>query len=105
MTSDIRTDDDLADADATVAGYVSEQDLLVECQGELKVVEAEVENLRAALISARRIGAAIGIVMGSRRVTDDDAFALLTRVSQQQNRKLRLVAEDVIRTGTADRTA
>jgi AmiR/NasT family two-component response regulator len=105
MSSDTRTGAGPADADVAAAAFVSERDLLVECQGELKVAEVELENLRAALVSARRIGAAIGIVMGTSRLTDDDAFALLTRVSQQQNRKLRLVAEDVIRTGTADRTA
>ena len=96
MTSDMR------DADEKVADFVSERDLLVECQGELKVAEAELENLRAALVSARRIGAAIGILMGTRQLTDDDAFGALSRASQRQNRKLRLVAEDVIRTGTVD---
>lgn len=91
-----------SDADEKVADFVSERDLLVECQGELKVAEGELEHLRAALVSARRIGAAIGILMGTRRITDDDAFALLSRASQDQNRKLRVVAEDVIRTGTVD---
>lgn len=96
MSSDIR------DADQQVADFVSEQDLLVECQGELKVAEAEVDNLRSALVSARRIGAAVGVLMGTRRLTDDAAFALLTQASQRQNRKLRVVAEDVLRTGTVD---
>lgn len=89
-----------ADADQAVADFVSERDLLVECQGELKVSEVELDNLRTALVSSRRIGAAIGILMGTHHITDDDAFALLSKVSQGQNRKLRLVAEDVIRSGT-----
>ncbi|WP_375503515.1 ANTAR domain-containing protein [uncultured Jatrophihabitans sp.] len=94
MTSETR------DADQAVADFVSERDLLVECQGTLKVAEAELENLRSALVSARRIGAAVGVLMGTRNLTDDQAFAALSRASQNQNRKLRLVAEDVLRTGT-----
>ena len=93
---------DISDADREVADFVSERDLLVECQGELKVAEAELQNLRTALVSARRIGAAIGVLMGTRHVTDDEAFAELSRASQNQNRKLRVVAEDVLRTGTID---
>ncbi len=93
MSSDIR------DADREVVEYVSERDLLVECQGELKVAEADLENLRTALVSARRIGAAIGVLMSTRQLTDDEAFAELSRASQNENRKLRLVAEDVLRTG------
>lgn len=89
-------------ADEKVADFVSEQDLLVECQGELKVAEGELEHLRSALVGARRIGAAIGILMGARRITDDAAFDVLSRASQAQNRKLRAVAEDVIRTGTLE---
>lgn len=96
MSSDIR------DADQRVADFVSERDLLVECQGELKVAEAELDNMRTALVTARRIGAAIGILMATRQLSDDDAFAELSRASQRQNRKLRLVAEDVLRTGTVD---
>ena len=91
-----------SDADQAVQEFVSERDLLVECQGELKVAEEQIEHLRAALVTARRIGAAIGILMGTRRVTDDQAFELLCRVSQDRNRKLRDVADDVMQTGTLD---
>src|ERR1700712_1263788 len=92
-------------ADESVADFVSEQDLLVVCQGQLKVAEGELEHLRSALVSARRIGAAIGIIMGTRRITDDDAFEVLSDASQAQNRKLREIAEDVIRTGTVEERA
>lgn len=90
------------EADAAVERFVSEDDLLTECQGELELVNTEIENLRAALVSARRIGAAIGILMGARRITDDQAFAILSDVSQRRNRKLRDVADHVRRTGTID---
>ena len=91
-----------SEPDQAVQEFVSERDLLVECQGELKIAEEQIEHLRIALVSARRIGAAIGILMGTRRVTDDQAFELLCRVSQNRNRKLRDVADEVMQTGTLD---
>ena len=72
---------------------------LLECQGRLDESERENANLRIALVAARRIGAALGILMASRKITDDEAFALLARASQSGNRKLRDLAEDVILTG------
>ena len=57
---------------------------------------AEVHQLRIARDSNRRIGMAIGIVMNQRHVDDQQAFDILRRTSQNTNRKLRNVAEDVI---------
>ena len=57
---------------------------------------AEVHELRIARDSNRRIGMAIGIVMNHRHVDDQQAFDILRRTSQNTNRKLRNVAEDVI---------
>jgi GAF domain-containing protein len=58
------------------------------------------DNLEAALASNRRIGMAIGILMASLKVTDEQAFDLLRITSQHIHRKLRDVAEEVIMTGT-----
>lgn len=57
------------------------------------------ENLHAAISSNRRIGEAAGILMERHKITDDDAFALLSRASQNHNIKLRHVAEQLIETG------
>ena len=57
---------------------------------------AEVAQLREALVSNRRIGMAMGILMRDRDVDEHEAFAALRRISQNSNRKLRDVAEDVI---------
>ena len=59
--------------------------------------DPEVAQLRAALVSNRRISMAVGIVMRDQNVDEDQAFAYLRRTSQDSNRKLRDVAEDVIR--------
>ena len=63
----------------------------------LDALTAEVNQLRIARDSNRRIGMAMGIVMNQRHVTDEQAFDILRRTSQNTNRKLRDVAEDVIR--------
>ena len=61
-----------------------------------------IHHLESALATNRRIGTAIGVLMGNRKVTETEAFELLSRASQRRNRKLRDVADDVIDTGTID---
>ncbi|HEX4430809.1 MAG TPA: ANTAR domain-containing protein [Frankiaceae bacterium] len=56
-------------------------------------------NLAIALVSNRHIGAAIGVLMAFRNITEDQAFKLLRQTSQRTRRKLREVAEEVTRTG------
>jgi transcriptional regulator with GAF, ATPase, and Fis domain len=57
------------------------------------------EQLEHALVSNRVIGMATGIVMTLRRVSQQEAFAVLSQASQYLNRKLQDVAGDVIKTG------
>jgi hypothetical protein len=57
------------------------------------------DHLEQALTSSRRIGAAMGVLMASLRLTEDQAFDALRTVSQHSHRKLRDVAEDVLLTG------
>jgi hypothetical protein len=56
----------------------------------------EVNNLRAALETRSVIGKAVGIVMERYQLSDDRAFAFLTRLSQHRNVKLRTVAEELV---------
>lgn len=56
-------------------------------------------NLERALQNRDLIGQAKGIIMHARRVTADEAFALLVRRSQETNTKLVQVAESVVTTG------
>ena len=57
------------------------------------------DHLERALATGRRIGAAMGILMASKRMTDQQAFDALRTASQHSHRKLRDVAEDVLLTG------
>lgn len=58
-----------------------------------------ITGLEQAVASNRQIGTAIGILMAIRKITQDEAFALLKAASQGTNRKLRTIAEEVVRTG------
>ncbi|WP_142063664.1 ANTAR domain-containing protein [Pseudonocardia kunmingensis] len=53
------------------------------------------ENLRAAIATRDLIGQAKGILMERYKVSEDQAFAILVRASQNANRKLRDVAEQL----------
>ncbi|WP_235737369.1 ANTAR domain-containing protein [Nocardioides alcanivorans] len=58
-------------------------------------------QLERALTFRSVIDQAIGIVMGQQRCGPEEAFALLRAHSQNNNKKLRTVAEDLVtRTGT-----
>jgi hypothetical protein len=54
-----------------------------------------IEHLHVALNSCRRIGIAIGILMATRKVTEDAAFELPRSASLSTHRKLRAVADEV----------
>jgi GAF domain-containing protein len=57
----------------------------------------EIQGLHEAMQSRARIGQAVGIVMERYQLSDQQAFAFLTRLSQQGNTKLRRIAEELIR--------
>ena len=57
------------------------------------------ENVTSALISRDVIGQAKGILMERFKITSEQAFAVLAEVSQDTNRKVSAVAEDLARTG------
>ncbi|HET7415173.1 MAG TPA: ANTAR domain-containing protein [Arthrobacter sp.] len=52
--------------------------------------------MEQALTSSRTIGAAIGLLMGSRNIDQDKAFAVLKQASQDSNRKLRELAAELV---------
>jgi signal transduction histidine kinase/DNA-binding response OmpR family regulator len=56
-------------------------------------------NLQVALRSNRQIGVAVGVLMSLEKITSERAFELLRIRSNQTNRKLRDVAEEVALTG------
>jgi ANTAR domain len=63
------------------------------------VAASERENLTRAIAARHRVGLAQGILMIRRRLTADQAFALLQHESQNTHVKLRTIAQTVIQTG------
>lgn len=85
----------VGDTIATAALFAAHARVLL---GHISSAE-NVGQLRNALNTSRQIGIAIGILMHTHKVTEEDAFGLLRVSSQHLNRKLRDVADDVGQTG------
>ena len=64
-----------------------------------------VDQLRDALETRDVIGQAKGILMAAEAISADDAFLILVRASQRQNRKLRDIAADVVESTVGRRLA
>ena len=57
---------------------------------------SQIDGLREAIAGRQMIGQAIGIVMERFDLTEDRAFAFLSRLSSHRNVKLRQVAQELI---------
>lgn len=57
----------------------------------------QADQLADGMVSNREIGAAVGILMATHRISQDEAFALLSAASQRLNRKLRDIASGIVR--------
>ncbi len=60
-------------------------------------------HLRSGLVTRTVIGQAEGILMERLKITADQAFGVLSRLSQQSNVKLRDVARNLVETGEIPR--
>lgn len=80
-----------------------DREVIAQLHADGLLSEQHAAHLAEALRTSRRMGAAIGIVMANRGVDEADAFKILSRASQHANRRLRLIAEDVVETGDVSR--
>ena len=97
-----------AGADDYVTKPFTSQELLARVRANIelhRIREQAVDNaenralqVQSALESNRVIGTAIGVLMATYRLTADQGFRLLTRASQDHNRKLRDIAAIVVTT-------
>ena len=62
-----------------------------------------IAQLQEAVQTRDIIGQAKGIFMATGAISADEAFAILVRASQRENRKLREVAADVVRANSERR--
>jgi hypothetical protein len=86
---------DAAEIDRLCAQGAADRIIIDELRADGVVDRAEIETLEAALMTARVIGAAVGIVMERYGIDSAPAFAYLTRLSRAENRKLREIAVEL----------
>ncbi|PWR09239.1 histidine kinase [Micromonospora acroterricola] len=85
--------DEVLDLAQTLAGYAA----VALANAHLYESTATLaQQMQAAMRGRAVIEQAKGIIMGQRRCTADQAFAILAQVSQNSNRKLREVAEALV---------
>jgi hypothetical protein len=95
-----RTQDSIADlerrADDLEAQAGIDRELIIDLQADGLLLAEHTANLEEALKSSRTIGAAIGLLMGSRNLDEDQACAVLKQVSRNGNRKMRELAAALV---------
>jgi GAF domain-containing protein len=92
-TLDAAFDEESVQLAESFAGYAA----VALANANLYAVTARLaQQLQTAMVSRAVIEQAKGIVMGRRRCTAEEAFAVLTKISQDTNRKLRDVAATLV---------
>jgi hypothetical protein len=73
-----------------------DRELIATLQADGVLHQEHVSELQTALVSSRTIGAALGILMASRDIGQEDALHLLKETSQRTNIKMRDLAETLV---------
>ena len=94
--------DEALHVSATVLAATEAKLVALEAQGvadraALAELLAEIAGLRQAMESRAAIEQAKGVIIGATGCDEDAAFRLLAKQSQHENRKLRDVAEELVR--------
>lgn len=76
------------------------EEYLLDALERLDASEMRAENLTSALVHSRTIGAAIGVLMAMEKITQAEAFDRLRETSMAENRKLHVIAQEVVDRGT-----
>ena len=92
------TEDIIAEA----AGFADLAGRALRLAVRLGTFQSRAEDLQAAMEHRTSIDLACGVIMAQNRCSQDEAMAILTRVSSNRNQKLREVAADVLRNLTSE---
>jgi len=95
--AEIVADLDSARIDKVQADELVDREMIAELQADGEISREHAKGSKQALHSSRIIGVAIGMIMESRDLTEDQAFAVLAKASQESNRKLRDIALVLVR--------
>lgn len=77
----------------------SAQEYLLDALERLDASEMRAGDLEHALTHSRSIGMAMGVLMAMEKVTEAEAFDRLREASMHQNRKLHVIADEVVARG------
>ena len=89
-----------ADAIRTITLFAVQAAVVLANAAAYWSARARAEQLEAALETRGAIEQAKGIIMATARCSADDAFQILVTQSQQQNVKLREIANEIVRNAT-----
>ncbi|KUM33371.1 GAF and ANTAR domain-containing protein [Arthrobacter sp. EPSL27] len=84
------------------AGFADLAERSLRLAVRIGTAQSRAEDLQAAMEHRTSIDLACGVVMAQNRCSQEEAMAILTRVSSNRNQKLRDVAADVLRNLTAE---
>jgi GAF domain-containing protein len=87
------------DARAAATGFGPYAAIAVANMHAYESARSMADNLRVALETRAVIDQAKGILMERHKLTADQAFQVLSRVSMNSNRKVRDIADDLVHTG------
>jgi AmiR/NasT family two-component response regulator len=91
-----------ADIDELQEHVALDRQLIAELQADGFVSREHVAQLERALATSRTIGAAVGVLMASRGVEQDEALRLLREASSRANTPMRELAEVIVAGQQAD---
>ncbi len=100
--AELRADDTQRQVDELRADIAVDRELISELQADGVVSREHTAQLERALATSRTIGAAVGILMASRHVDQDQALRVLKEASSRSNTPMRQLAETLV-TGPAGR--
>ena len=75
------------------------EEYLLDALERLDASEMRGDHLTTALVHSRTIGAAVGVLMATGKITEAEAFDRLREASMGQNRKLHIIAQEVVDRG------
>lgn len=84
------------DIDELQAHVAVDRELIAELQADGVVSRQHTDQLQKALATSRTIGAAVGVLMASRNVDQDEALRVLREASSRANTPMRELAEVIV---------
>lgn len=94
--ADVRADDTQRQVEELRADIAIDRELIAELQADGVVSREHAAQLEKALATSRTIGAAVGILMASRHVDQDQALRVLKEASSRSNTPLRQIADTLV---------